>query len=155
VKRLFWVAATPFVHVGHWLGLWSYKWVNVCIGARLPASFDALWQHQWYGTPIARLPDDVNLCGIRYRTSASEGTVIFADTAFAGRILFERDPHDRFADLWYVTLSGTMPAPHVRAAYAWVCAVFGDSFVKRAENTCLAGCNHVESATLNATPETK
>jgi hypothetical protein len=60
--------------------------------------------------------------------------VIFTSDAFGDRIVFERDPHDPLADLWYVTLGGgrgCLPAKHIRDAYALVCAAFGDSFDKR------------------------
>lgn len=141
MKRLFWTLSTPVVYAGYRLGVWSYLWVNVCRGAREPSSFNPLWQNQWYGTPINRLPEEVILCGIGYRTSVSEGTVVFINEVTRTRIVFERDPFDRLENLWHVMVNGQMPASHVRDAYSWVCAVFGASFVKR---TCSAVSYQVE-----------
>ncbi len=134
MRRLFWKLLTPFVWAAHLAGLCSYKWVNVCHGARRPDRFDPLWQHQWYGAPIEELPSEVILCGWGYRTAASEGIVIFADDFAKRRIIFHRDQHDQQA-MWTVELGGTQLYPvcasHVKAAYAWVCAVFGASFEYR------------------------
>ena len=131
--RAFWTCLSPFVWVANRLHLCSYKWVNVCIGARRPDLFDALWHHRFYGTPIPALPSVVILCGIQYRASASEGTVTFFDDVFKQRITFERDVLDG-VQLWTLILSGgTASASHVRQAHEWVCAVFGDSFQRRAD----------------------
>lgn len=130
VKRIFWAAVSPVVWALHRVGLCSYKWVNVCIGARHPQSFDALWQHRWYGAAIPSLPDEVVLCGILYATAVAEGTVTFFESFAKTRITFDRDPYDTQAQLWYVTIASAtiIPASHVRAAYEWTCAVFGGSF---------------------------
>ena len=133
MKRAFWIAASPIVWLLHRLGFCSYKWVNVCCGARHPELFNPLWQHRWYGERIAAMPDGVNLCGIGYTVSVAEGTVTFFDYYTKARITFDRDPYDRLSDLWYISLSHVIPAPHVREAYEWVCAVFGGSFVRKAE----------------------
>lgn len=132
-RRAFWFLASPVAWALHRAGLCSYKWVNVCHGARHRDRFDPLWQHRWYGEPIPALPEHVVLCGIGYEAAAAEGTVTFYDPCTHSRITFDRDPHDRFADQWTVTISGTlsMTAVHVREAYAWVCAVFGDSFTHK------------------------
>jgi hypothetical protein len=134
MRRAFWTLLSPFVWIAHRLGLCSYKWVNVCHGARHRDRFDALWQCEWYGSPIEALPESVTLCGIGYRTAVSEGTVTFIEDYSRNRITFERDPHEALSDLWYLTLSehAGVPASHIRAAYAWVCAVFGGSFERRA-----------------------
>lgn len=130
--RALWTCLTPFVRVANRLGLCSYKWVNVCIGARRPDLFNPLWHHRHFGTPIHSLPSDVILCGIGYRASASEGTVTFFNDVWRERITFERDTFDG-AQLWTLTLSGgTASATHVKEAYEWVCAVFGGSFVNNA-----------------------
>lgn len=128
-RRMWWAGVSPVVWMLHRAGRCSYKWANVCHGARHPDRFDALWQHQWYGEPIPALPDELTLCGIGYTTAVAEGTVTFLDPFTRTRITFDRDPHDRLAALWTVTLSGTtsIPASHVRSAYEWVCAVFGGS----------------------------
>jgi hypothetical protein len=126
-RRLFWKLASPFAWCANRMGWCSYKWVNVCAGARRPDLCDALWQYEWYGAPIPEMPDSVILCGIEYRTGASEGTVTFVEDFTKCRITFERDAIARDA-LWYVELSGyrlKTPAPHVDAAYRWVKAVFG------------------------------
>ncbi|HXD48478.1 MAG TPA: hypothetical protein VN600_06890 [Gemmatimonadaceae bacterium] len=132
-KRAFWVLASPFAWALHRVGWCSFTHVNVCHGARHPDRFDALWQHRWYGEPIPTLPAEVGLCGIPYETAVAEGTVTFVDPCTMSRITFDRDPYDRFADQWTVLLAGStsIPAAHVRQAYEWVCAVFGDSFETR------------------------
>jgi hypothetical protein len=133
VRRACWVMLSPIVWAAHRFGWCSYTWVNVCHGARRPDRFDALWQHRWYGAPVTALPDQVILGGTGYRTAVSEGTVTFVEEFTRGRITFDRDPHDRLADLWYLTLSRhAHAATHVDAAYAWVRAVFGGSFERRA-----------------------
>jgi hypothetical protein len=127
-RRLMWRVLSPVVWCAHRLGLCSYKWVNVCHGASRPDRFDPLWQYEWYGAPIREVPAEVVLCGIGYRTGASEGTVTFVEDFTKRRITFKRDAHAR-EGLWYVSLSGAIPfpAPHVDAAYRWVRAVFGGS----------------------------
>jgi hypothetical protein len=128
-RRALWYLLSPVVWCAHRLGLCSYKWVNVCVGARRPDLFDPLWQYEWYGAPIRDIPSRVNLCGIEYHAGASEGTVTFVDDVTKCRITFERDAVEREA-LWYLALSGyrlTAPAPHVDAAYRWVKAVYGGS----------------------------
>lgn len=128
LRRLFWRVLSPVVYYVHRFGWCSYKWVNVCIGARRPDLFDPLWQYEWYGAPIPQLPPEVVLCGIAYRTGASEGTVTFVEDFTKCRITFERDGIAR-EGLWYVVLSGraSIAAPHVDAAYRWVQAVYGRS----------------------------
>lgn len=125
--RSFWVCVSPIVRLANRLRLCSYKWVNVCKGARRRESFNPLWHHRFYGTPVTRLPDEVNLCGIVYRASHSEGTVTFVEEFTRTRMTFERDHIER-ESLWYFTASGRVPASHVREAHAWVNAVFGHSF---------------------------
>ncbi len=134
MRRAFWVMLSPFAWIAHRVGLCSYKWVNVCHGARRRDRFDALWQYEWYGTPIGSIPEEVGLCGIGYRTAVSEGTVTFVDDVSRTRITFDRDPHDPFAAMWYLQLVSFtgMPASHVDVAYRWVRAVFGGSFERRA-----------------------
>lgn len=125
---MFWRVLSPFVWCAHRMGVCSYKWVNVCHGAHHPERFDALWQYEWYGAPIRELPHLLTLCGIGYRVGASEGTVTFVEEFTRRRITFERDGIAR-EGLWYIALSGTMPAPasHIDAAYRWVQAVYGGS----------------------------
>lgn len=129
-RRMFWRAASPFVWCANRLGWCSYKWVNVCTGARRPDLFDELWQYEWYGAPIRELPSEVRLCGIGYRTAASEGTVVFIEDFTKRRMTFDRDAIAREA-MWHLTLSGcplpASPASHVDAAYRWIQAVFGGS----------------------------
>lgn len=128
-RRAFWILATPFVAVAHRFKWCSYAYVNYCIGARNPHLFNPLWQHRHYGAPIARMPDEVILGGIMFDVAVSEGTVTFV-TEFGPlrtRMSFYRDPHDRYADMWYVELSGQNCASHVTDAYAWIKAVFGGS----------------------------
>jgi hypothetical protein len=126
-RRLFWRLLSPAVWAAHRLGWCSYKWVNVCHGARRPDRFDPLWQYEWYGAPISEMPAEVVLCGIGYRTGASEGTVTFVEEFTKRRITFDRDSIALEAQ-WYVSLGPSpAPAPHVDAAYRWVKAVFGGS----------------------------
>lgn len=127
-RRALWRALSPFVWAAHRLGWCSYKWVNVCHGARRPDRFDALWQYEWYGAPIRELPAHLTLCGIGYRASASEGIVTFVAEFTRCRITFERDVIAG-EGLWYLTLSGMSPiaASHVDAAYRWVKAIYGGS----------------------------
>lgn len=133
ILRAFWAILSPFVWATNSAGLCSYKWVNICTGARRPDLFDQLWHHQHYGTPIAALPDSVNLCGWRYETAVAEGTVTFVEGFTLHRITFDRD-HVTRESLWYVTLPDfPIAASHVQAAYAWVCAVFGGSHEWRRE----------------------
>jgi len=132
-RRAVWVLATPFVGAAHRLGWCSYKWVNVCLGARKPDGFDPLWQHEWYGAPIPRLPDEVILSGIGYTLQSHEGLVVFSCNWAASRITFERDQHNPLEDLWYVRVFGNVPASHVMLAYRWVSALFGGSFERKAE----------------------
>lgn len=132
-RRFLWAALSPIVWLVHRAELCSYKWVNVCHGARHPERFTALWQHHWYGEPIPALPPELALCGCPYTTAVSQGLVTFVDEFSRSRIAFERDPHDPFATMWAVSLytSFVIPAAHVQQAYEWVCAVFGDSFEAR------------------------
>ena len=139
VVRAWWTVLSPFVWAANRLGLCSYKWVNVCCGARRPDLFDALWHQRFYGTPIRALPSDVNLCGIRYRAAASEGIVTFFEDFTKQRITFERDSIAG-EPLWYLALSRQpVSASHVRAAYEWTCAVFGGSFEVRRETAPVEG----------------
>lgn len=125
--------AYPFAIAANRLGLCSYKWVNVGHGAWRSDRFNELWHWQWYGTPIEDLPDEVILGGIMYRAAAAEGAVTFFDNVTKCRITFYRDDlaHEVMGReaLWYLELSSyhQHAAAHVREAYAWVCAVFGDS----------------------------
>jgi hypothetical protein len=127
-RRIAWAVLSPFVWVMNRAGFCSYAWVNVCHGARHSHRFDQLWQHRWYGAPLHALPRDVTLCGIGYVTAVAEGTVTFVDADTRARITFDRDDVERH-DMWTLLLAGTdvVPAAHVRQAYEWVCAVFGDS----------------------------
>jgi hypothetical protein len=134
--RALWTCVSPLAWALHRMGICSYKWVNICTGARRPDLFDPLWHYRHYGTPILALPDSVNLCGILYQVAASEGIVTFLDGVSKQRITFERDDIER-EPLWYLDLSGRPPAPHVRDAYEWVCAVFGGSFQRRAASVPL------------------
>jgi hypothetical protein len=129
--RALWASLTPFVWALHRMGACSLKWVHVCLGARRPDLFNPLWHHERFGDAIPALPDEVVLCGIGYRASASEGTVVFVCDWACSRITFERDHHDPHASLWYLTIAGRIPASHVDAAYRWVRAVFGGSFTVR------------------------
>lgn len=134
VLRTSWIFLTPIVWLANRVGLCSYAWVNLCIGARRPDLFDPLWHHEHFGTPIETLPDELVLCGIGYRVAVAEGTVTFVEDFTRSRITFDRDPYGQMREaLWYVSLSGWVAAPHVRAAYAWVSAVFGGSFEYRRE----------------------
>ena len=132
LRRALWASLSPFVWAANRVGLCSYKWVNVCLGARRPDLFNPLWHYRFYGTPIRALPDRVNLCGIGYRAAASEGTVTFVNTVWRNRITFDRDAIENEA-LWHVTLppNKRVTAGHVSEAYAWVRAVYGDSFEYR------------------------
>lgn len=126
-RRAVWIIATPFVSVANRIGLCSYKWVNICVGARRPDLFDELWHHEYYGTPIRVLPSRVILSGIDYTAAAHEGIVTFFDDATKCRISFLRDAIEK-EGLWYLELAGShVAAPHVQKAYGWVCAVFGGS----------------------------
>lgn len=133
MKRFVWRCLYPVVKSAYAIGFLSYKWVNVANSAWLTSKtgFDALWHHRWFGDPIESLPEKVNLCGLRYKTSVSEGLVQFVanDGMTNTRIKFIRDPHDRYAFLWYIELSPNCPYCHVQAAYAWVEAVFGGDYV--------------------------
>lgn len=124
--------STPIVWLLWKIGVYGRAEWNLCVGAWNPHLFDARWHFEYFGDPIASLPERVVLAGIEYHTHAHEGLVVFASDAFFGRrIKFERDPHDPLADLWYVHVSRETPASHVVQAYAWVCGVFGGSFEKR------------------------
>lgn len=130
VRRAFWMLAYPFCLIGNKFGA-SYKWVNVGKGAWHPEWFDPLWHWRWYGTQIEQMPETVNLCGIRYHVSVAEGLVTFVDRVSGTRLSFERDPHDRYADLWYCDPGRRFPATHFREAYEWIQAVYGGSHVKK------------------------
>lgn len=136
VLRAWWTCLSPFVWTANRMGLCSYKWVNVCTGARRPDLFNPLWHHRHFGTPIQALPDSVNLCGILYQVSASEGIVTFVGDWTKDRITFERDDIER-EPLWYLELSGRPTASHVIDAYGWVCALFGGSFQHSASSAPL------------------
>jgi hypothetical protein len=133
VRRWVWRLAYPFCRAANKLFGLSYLWVNVGIAAWHRESFDALWHHQWFGDPIAEMPESVILCGIRYRVSVAEGLVQFinADCGTGESLRFERDPHDRYGFLWYY--DGTrVAASHFEQAYEWIKAVYGGSHeVKR------------------------
>lgn len=129
LRRRAWQCVYPLAKLGHlWFGL-SYKWVNVGIGAWHADLFDPLWQHRWYGDSVEELPASVNLNGMRYDTSVSEGLVQFVNRDFGlTRICFARDPHDQHSVLWYFEATGKVPASHIETAYNWVKAAFGGSF---------------------------
>lgn len=128
LRRLFWKCAYPFCRIGHKLFGLSYKWVNVGIAAWHGEYFDALWHWRWFGDSIDQMPDEVNLCGIVYRTTVAEGLVQFSESHCSGtRLCFERDPHDQYGFLWYYEGSQRVPACHWEEAYAWVKAVYGGS----------------------------
>lgn len=144
-RRAFWCVITPQVWaVWHlykqfYPELWrkpdgplSYKWMNVCHSAWQPNSFDKLWQYQWFGDPIEKLPAYVNLCGIVYKTVVTEGLVLFkADNGMTGtNIAMERDPHAKYSFMWYMNYEKTfqkVAMAHVERAYDWVKAVYGGS----------------------------
>lgn len=134
MRRLFWMVAYPLAYLAHRIVGASYKWVNVGHGAWRRDRFDALWHWEWYGTPVPALPDRVNLCGILYSAAEHEGLVTFTPEWIHQRpdwrITFRRDSIEQ-ASVWYVEVGGEIAAPHVREAYQWVCAVFGDSFESR------------------------
>lgn len=130
IRRLFWRLALPFARAANkWCGL-SYRWVNVGIGAWREKSFDPLWHHEWYGDPVEHMPSRVILCGIGYRVIVAEGLVQFVcDDGMSGtRLCFERDPHAKYAFLWYFTCGQRVSASHVDKAYRWIKAVYGGSF---------------------------
>jgi len=131
LRRRFWQVAYPFARLANkWFGA-SYKWVNVGIGAWHPELFDGLWHHRWYGQELTTLPESVNLNGIRYETTVSEGLVMFTNRDFGtAKLCFTRDPHDVHGVLWYYEGSA-VPASHVETAYNWVKAVYGGSFEKK------------------------
>lgn len=56
MRRLLWVLVTPIVRLANKFGWLSYKWVNVCLSANDPSSFDRLWQYEWFGDEIAIIP---------------------------------------------------------------------------------------------------
>lgn len=131
MRRFLWRCATPAVYLAHRAGWCSYEWVNVCHGAWRRDRFDPLWHHERYGDPIETLPDTTILCGIRYDVQAHEGLVVFRCDWSARTVVFERDDHDPFADLWYAEINGRVPASHVDMAYRWIRAVFGGSHVRK------------------------
>lgn len=131
MRRLFWRIATPFIRVANRLSWLSYKWVNVCISAWDENSFDPLWQYEWFGKEVLIIPPNVNICGIGYTATYHEGLVKFSSRDSWTFISFTRDPHDVHAHLWYVELTGHVPAGHVDVAYRWVRSVRGGSFDKR------------------------
>lgn len=132
MRRLFWVFVTPLVRLANKFGWLTYKWVNVCLSASDPNSFDRLWQYEWFGDEIAIIPPQVNICGMMYRADYhDEGLIKFSCRDGWTFIMFTRDPHDIHAHLWYVELTGHVPASHVDIAYRWVRAVHGGSFQKK------------------------
>lgn len=122
----------PFAWIGNkWLGL-SYKWVNVAYAAWHPELYNPIWHYQWFGDAIEEMPDKVNLCGTMYDVTVSEGLVQFVNREMViTRISFERDPHDKYAELWYCSYAGSfnkVPASDLERAYEWIKAVYGGSF---------------------------
>lgn len=110
----------------------SYKWVNAGRGAWREDLYNPLWHHEWYGSPIPAIPNEVVLRGIGYRVSSHEGLVQFvSDSPFCHTISFTRDPHDPHAHLWDVATSKPVSAEHIVEAYGWVKAVYGGPFEKR------------------------
>ena len=127
VLRLLWRLAHPFCVAGHKVFGLSYKWVNVSRAAWHRELFDPLWHHRLFGDEIQAMPDDVNLCGIRYNVTVAEGLIQFVSRDLHSRLMFERDPHDRYGFLWYYQGHGHVPVCHVCRAYEWVEAVYGGS----------------------------
>lgn len=128
VRRWFWRTAYPFCLVAHKAFGLSYLWVNVGIAAWHREHFDALWRHRWFGDAIAAMPASVNLCGIRYEVSVSEGLVQFVNRDLGiTRLCFERDPHDRYGFMWYYDGEQRVSACHLETAYEWIKAVYGGS----------------------------
>ena len=130
-RRLFWRCAYPVARLAHLFGA-SYKWVNVGRAAWHRESFDPLWHHEWFGDPIAALPDQVALCGVAYNVAVAEGTVVFTTAypfmGYPKRLVFERRTY-----LWYADVCSGIPVVHVLQAYQWIAAVYGGSHVIRAE----------------------
>jgi hypothetical protein len=132
-RRQLWQIATPIVAAAHRFGWCGYEYVNRCKAANNRSKFWPTDHYEWFGDPIAEMPDEAVVCGIGYDVQCAEGLVTFVNTfgPLVSRITFTRDPHDPLADLWYVSVSGNVPASHVIGAYRWVGGVFGGSFEKR------------------------
>lgn len=131
MRRLLWKLAYPFTRMAHRLFGLSYKWVNVGKAAWHRERFDPLWHYEWFGDEIPEMPEHVNVCGIMYCVSVSEGLVSFRSRDSWSRMEFTRDPHDPYADLWYFEHSGHLPATHIDTAYRMVRAVYGGSHERK------------------------
>lgn len=82
----------------------------------------------------ARLPKEVNLCGILYRTSEAEGLIVFTEAVCVWGS-FTRICFTRGADgmCWYVELharGGNAMVSHIVKAYELVTAAYGKNFEK-------------------------
>lgn len=115
-----------------WLWARAASWNVLGEAVLWPTDENADYRFRQFGDRLDRIPNEVNIGGIRHRVQIAEGMVIFSQTSgFYGthsRICFERGSDGM---LWYLKFSETwdrIPVAHVLKAWDYVQVVYGGDF---------------------------